>query len=234
MTKLPVARIIQLVAGSATVGVGIAVLVRCQLGLLPWDVWHTALSVRFSLSMGLGIIITNILLMLAWIPLKVRPGIGTVVGIVVPGFACDAALSVLPSFDSWALRVPLVFVGAILFSFGSAAYLGASWGPGPRDGLMMGFAARGYSIRVTRTLLEVGVLLIGWLIAGPLDALKQGYVGIGTVVFALSAGPIIGYLLPRLRYDSVHRQPHHARRAHAVFSLSALLHHDHGTHHRVA
>jgi uncharacterized membrane protein YczE len=125
-----------------------------------------------------------------WLPLRQRPGIGTLSNVVLVGLAADAALDVLPTAHALVPRAGLLVGGILVNGVATALYIGAGLGPGPRDGLMTGLAARGHSIRVARTAIEIGVLAIGWLLGGS--------VGVGTVLYALSIGPLAHYLLPRL------------------------------------
>jgi len=174
----PVRRLAQLYAGLVLYGASMALQIRAGLGLDPWDVFHQGISDRTGLSFGTVVIVTGALVLLAWIPLRQRPGVGTVSNVFVIGIAVDAALAVLPDAGS----VP---VGAAML------IAGVGLGPGPRDGLMTGLVRRtGRSIRLVRTSIEVLVLVAG--------AALGGTVGIGTVVYAVSIGPLVHALLPRM------------------------------------
>jgi uncharacterized membrane protein YczE len=187
----PVRRLAQLYAGLVLYGAGIALQVRAGLGLDPWDVFHQGVADRTGLSFGTVLGLTGALVMLAWIPLRQRPGLGTVSNVVVIAVSVDAMLAVLPDAGSPAVGLVMLLGGVALGGVASGAYIGAGLGPGPRDGLMTGLVTRtGGSIRVVRTSIELTVLAAG--------AALGGTVGLGTVVYALSIGPLIGVMLPRL------------------------------------
>jgi len=163
--------------------------IRGGLGLNPWDVLHEGLSKQTPLSFGLITAITGVAVLLAWIPLRQRPGPGTVANVVVIAVAVDLALFLLPPVTGFGPRIALLVGGVLLNGVATAAYVGARLGPGPRDGLMTGLAARtGWSIRLVRTGLEVVVLAVGWLLGGT--------VGVGTVLYALAIGPLTQAFLP--------------------------------------
>lgn len=180
----------QLIAGLCVFGLGAAFMVRANLGLDPWNVFHQGLSGRLGWSLGTVTILSGVVVMLLWIPLRLRPGLGTLCNIFVIGLSLDAALALLPSFADLNLVLRLVAMGAgvVLTALGSAAYIGAGMGTGPRDGLMMGLNQRfGWSIRVSRLLVELVVLASGWLLGG--------VAGLGTVAFALLIGPLVQFFL---------------------------------------
>jgi uncharacterized membrane protein YczE len=184
-------RLIQLYAGLVLYGVSLALMVRAELGLDPWDVFHQGLADRLPLTFGQVVIVVGALVLLAWIPLRQRPGLGTISNVIVIGLAVDAALAVLPPPDPMAWRITFLVSGVVLNGVATAAYIGARLGPGPRDGLMTGLVARtGRSVRLIRTSIEVGVLATGWLLGGT--------VGVGTVLYAIAIGPLVHLLLPRL------------------------------------
>ena len=184
-------RLIQLYAGLVLYGVSLALMVRAELGLDPWDVLHQGLADRLPLTFGQVVIVVGALVLLAWIPLRQRPGLGTISNVIVIGLAVDAALAVLPAPDPMAWRITFLVSGVVLNGVATAAYIGARLGPGPRDGLMTGLVARtGRSVRLIRTSIEVGVLATGWLLGGT--------VGVGTVLYAIAIGPLVHLLLPRL------------------------------------
>nr|WP_092881896.1 hypothetical protein [Actinopolymorpha cephalotaxi] len=184
-------RLPQLYAGLALYGVSMALLIRGNLGLDPWDVFHQGLAVRMPLSFGTIVILVSLAVLLSWIPLRQWPGLGTVSNALLVGVAVDLALAVLPAPDPMAARIAFMLGGVVLNAVATAAYLGARLGPGPRDGLMTGLVRRtGGSVRVVRTCIEVVVLAIGWLLGGT--------VGVGTVVYAVGIGPLVHVLLPRL------------------------------------
>jgi len=184
-------RLIQLYAGLALYGISMALIIRSALGNMPWDVLHQGLAGRLGWSLGTVTIVVGALVLLGWIPLRQRPGVGTVSNVVVIGVAVDAALAVVPAPSSLALRVGLLAAGVLLNAVATAAYIGVHLGPGPRDGLMTGLVRRtGGSVRLVRTSIEVAVVATGWLLGGTL--------GIGTVVYAVAIGPLVQVLLPRL------------------------------------
>ncbi|MCC5950137.1 MAG: hypothetical protein JJT89_16930 [Nitriliruptoraceae bacterium] len=186
----PTRRLVQLWAGLMLYGASLGLLVEAGLGLAPWDVLHQGLSLVTRLSIGTWVIITGAAVLVLWIPLRQRPGIGTVSNVILIGVALDVTLAVLPSVTSMPLRITCLLLGIGLNAIATACYLGARLGPGPRDGLMTGLAARGWSIRLARSTVEVTVLAIGWVLGGT--------VGIGTLVYALGIGPLVQPLLPRL------------------------------------
>jgi uncharacterized membrane protein YczE len=184
-------RLVQLYAGLVLYGLSMALLVRSGLGVMPWDVLHQGLSRQLGWSLGTVTIVVGALVLLAWIPLRERPGLGTVSNVVVIGVALDAALAVLPEPGSLAVRTALVPAGIALNAVATAAYIGVRLGPGPRDGLMTGLVRRtGRSVRLVRTSIEVTVVAAGWLLGGTL--------GVATVLYALAIGPLVQLLLPRL------------------------------------
>jgi uncharacterized membrane protein YczE len=184
-------RLIQLYAGLVLFGVSMGLLVRARLGVLPWDVLHQGLSRRLGVSMGTVVVAVSVLLLLAWIPLRERPGLGTVSNALLVGLTLDATLALLPSAQVLSLRVLLVVAGVLLNAVATASYIGVHLGQGPRDGLMTGLVRRtGKSVRVVRTSIEAAAVLVGWLLGGT--------VGLGTVVYALAIGPLVQFLLPRL------------------------------------
>jgi uncharacterized membrane protein YczE len=187
----PLRRLAQLYAGLVLYGASMALQIRAGLGLDPWDAFHQGVADRTGLSFGTVVIITGAVVLLAWIPLRQRPGFGTISNVFVIGIAVDAALAVLPHAGSVPVAVAMLVAGVGLNGLAGGAYIGAGLGPGPRDGLMTGLVRRtGGSIRVVRTTIEVTVLVAG--------AALGGTVGIGTVVYAVSIGPLVHALLPRL------------------------------------
>ena len=183
-------RLAQLYAGLALYGLSMALLVRAGLGVMPWDVLHQGISRTVGGSLGAVSIVVGALVLLLWVPLRQRPGVGTVSNVVVIGLAVDASLAVLPTVDATAARVVLVALGIVLNAVATAAYIGVRLGPGPRDGLMTGLVRRtGGSVRLVRTGIEVAVVAGGWLLGGTL--------GVATVLYALAIGPLVQLLLPR-------------------------------------
>lgn len=196
----PLRRLLQLQLGLVLYGASLACMVRAELGLGPWDVLHQGLADRTGLSFGTVAIIVGALVLLLWIPLRQRPGIGTVSNVVVVGLAADATLALLASPEALGARWGLLATGILANAVATGAYIGAGLGPGPRDGLMTGWVARtGANVRVTRTAIEAAVLALGWLLGGT--------VGAGTVLYALSIGPLVHVLLPRLSLDPAPRRP---------------------------
>jgi uncharacterized membrane protein YczE len=186
----PLRRLSQLYAGLVLYGASMALQIRAGLGLDPWDVFHQGVAEHTGLSFGTVVILTGAVVLLAWVPLKQRPGVGTVSNVFVIGIAVDVTLALLPAAGSDAVALAMLLAGVGLNGVASGAYIGAGLGPGPRDGLMTGLVRRtGGSIRVVRTSIEVAVLAVG--------AALGGTVGLGTVLYALSIGPLVHVLLPR-------------------------------------
>jgi uncharacterized membrane protein YczE len=184
-------RLIQLYAGLALYGASMALLVRSTLGVMPWDVLHQGLARQLGWSLGTVTVLVGAVVLLAWIPLRQLPGLGTVSNVVVIGLAVDATLAVLPAPSALASRVGFVVAGVLLNAVATAAYIGVHLGPGPRDGLMTGLVRRtGGSVRLVRTTIEVSVVTLGWLLGGTL--------GVATVLYAVAIGPLVHALLPRL------------------------------------
>jgi uncharacterized membrane protein YczE len=193
-------RLVQLYVGLVLYGVSMALLVRSTLGVMPWDVLHQGLSRQIGWSLGTVSIVVGALVLLAWIPLRQMPGVGTVSNVVVIGVAVDGTLALLPAPSALAIRIALVVGGVLLNAVATAAYIGVHLGPGPRDGLMTGLVRRtGGSVRIVRTSIEVAVVASGWLLGGTL--------GLGTVVYALAIGPLVQVLLPRLSLADGGRAP---------------------------
>jgi uncharacterized membrane protein YczE len=191
---LPVARLTRLYLGLACFGVSLALMVRARLGLGPWDVLHQGIARHLGVQLGWVTIGVSGLVLLAWIPLRQRPGLGTVSNVIAVGLVVNGSLDVLPTPGSLVWRTAWLAAGIGLNGLATAGYIGAGFGPGPRDGLMTGIAARGYSLRAVRTLIELSALAIG--------AALGGTVGVGTVAYALSIGPLTHMLLPRLTVNT--------------------------------
>ena len=181
-------RLAQLYGGLLLYGVSSSLLVLAGLGLDPWDVFHQGLSKTFGLAIGTWAILIGVAVLLLWIPLRQRPGIGTLSNVVLVGGTMDVVLGHTHQPHAMAARVVCLVCGVFLNGVATGAYIGAGLGPGPRDGLMTGLAARGHSIRVVRTGLELTVLATGWLLGGT--------VGVGTVLYALSIGPLAHFFIP--------------------------------------
>jgi uncharacterized membrane protein YczE len=187
---LLVRRVVQLYAGLALYGLAIALQVSSSLGNDPWDVFHQGLTRRFGLSIGTWILIVGVLAMLLWIPLRQRPGVGTISNALLVGVFADVFLAVLPHPEGLPLRWTYLVVAILAGGFATGLYIGAGLGPGPRDGLMTGLAARGHSIRVVRTGIELSVLSVGWLLGGT--------IGVGTLLYAVAIGPLSHVFIPAL------------------------------------
>ncbi|WP_308788810.1 hypothetical protein [Phycicoccus endophyticus] len=186
-----VRRIVQLLVGLGLFGVTMALMLRATLGLEPWGVLTYGLTLHIPMSYGQMVIASSFVVLLLWIPLRQWPGLGTVLNAVVIGLATDATLSVVPPIESIGWRVATMLVGVVGNGIAGALYIGSQLGPGPRDGLMTGLHRRtGRSIRLVRSCLEVGVVLLGWLLGG--------VVGVGTLVYALLIGPVVQAFLPLL------------------------------------
>jgi uncharacterized membrane protein YczE len=185
------ARLPRLIVGLILFGIGIATMVVANLGLSPWEVLHQGISRNTGIPIGTVGIITGILVLVLWIPLKERIGIGTIFNVILIGIVVDLTLWALPdTIDEMWLRWVLMLGGTVVIAFGSGLYIGVGLGPGPRDGLMMGLQRKGINIGIARIGVEVSVLVIGWLMGGT--------VGVGTLVFAFGVGPLVAVFLPRL------------------------------------
>ncbi|MEU4425228.1 hypothetical protein AB0F81_31795 [Actinoplanes sp. NPDC024001] len=185
-------RVPQLFAGLFLYGASMALMVESSLGGNSWDVFHQGVSQVTGISFGWVVLLTGIPVLLLWIPLRQRPGFGTVANLVVVGFSADIALALLPAGESIPGRVGYVVAGILLNGFATALYIGSRMGPGPRDGLMTGLAARfpRLSVRMIRTGIELTVLGVGFLLGGT--------VGVGTIAYALAIGPLVQLFLPLL------------------------------------
>jgi len=181
-------RLLRLLAGLWLYGLAIALMIKGAIGASPWDVFHLGVSLHAPLSLGTVMIITAIVVLLAWIPLRQMPGLGTVANTLLLGPFADLNLALLGAPEGLPRKVAFMLGGIIACAFATALYVGAQLGPGPRDGLMTGLSRRtGWSIRSVRTGIEVSVLAIGALLGGTL--------GVGTVVFALGVGPVTQFFL---------------------------------------
>ncbi|WP_175482809.1 membrane protein YczE [Actinokineospora iranica] len=189
----PTRRLPHLFAGLALYGASMGLQIEAALGLSPWDVLHEALHLRTGLSFGANTAITAAAVLLSWLPLRQRPGVGTLANVAVIAVTVDLTLAVLPTPGALVPRIALLIAGIVLNGAATAAYIGARLGPGPRDGLMTGIAARtGFPIRWVRTAIEVTVLATGWLLGGT--------AGIGTALYALAIGPLTQAFLPWLSW----------------------------------
>ncbi len=182
-------RLIALWFGLWLYGFSIPIMVRASHGLGPWDVFHQGITVHTPFTFGTVVAISSAAVMLAWIPLRQRPGIGTIGAVVVTPVSVDLGLALLPPVDHLAIRIVMMVGAVLLTAIATVLYIGAGMGPGPRDGLMTGLVSRsGWSVRVVRTAIELIVLVIGWLLGGS--------VGLGTVVYALGIGPLVQLFIP--------------------------------------
>lgn len=188
-------RLLQLYIGLTLYGVSTAMFVRADLGADPWNVFHLGVAKLLSLNIGVVMIAVGALVLLLWIPLRQRPGLGTISNVVVLGLAADAALVLIPPLESLLVRSLLLLAALVVNAMATGMYIGAGFGAGPRDGLMTGINARtGWSVRVVRTAIEVSVLLLGCVMGGTF--------GVGTVLYALAIGPLIQLCLPWFRQPS--------------------------------
>jgi uncharacterized membrane protein YczE len=183
-------RLPQVLFGLIIFGVGIALMVVADLGLAPWDVLHQGISERTGVGIGTVIIAVGVLVLVGFIPLRERVGLGTLLNAIVIGLAANAALAVLDEPDALPVRIAAMVGGPVIIAIGSGLYIGAGLGPGPRDGLMTGIARRGIPVWRARTVIEITVLASGVALGGT--------VGLGTIWFAVGIGPMIGWFLPRL------------------------------------
>ena len=182
-------RIVQLLVGLVLYGAGCAIMVRAGIGLDPWTVFAQGISRQTGVGIGWVTNIVGFLVLLLWIPLRQRPGLGTVANILLVGTSMQATLAVFPAVDGFALQLIAFVAGMVLVAVASGLYIGADFGPGPRDGLMTGLHARfGWPIWAARLVVEASVLLAGWLLGGS--------VGLGTILFALGIGPLVHRTLP--------------------------------------
>jgi uncharacterized membrane protein YczE len=185
-------RLVQLYAGLLLYGLSMALQVQALLGLGPWDVFHEGVAEHTGLSFGTVVIVTSVAVLLLWIPLKQKPGLGTISNVIVVGLAADLGLAIIPESHNLALQVLMLAAGVGLNAVAGAAYLGANFGPGARDGLMTGFMRKtGASVGKVRTTIELSVMAVGFLLGGT--------VGLGTIIYALSIGPLLQWMIPTFR-----------------------------------
>lgn len=183
-------RFIQLQIGLLLYGASLALMVRADLGLNPWSVLHQGLSERTGISLGMVVNLVGLLVLLVWIPLRQKPGVGTICNVLLIGTAADVALWALPPIEGLALRIAFLAAAIVLNGAATAAYIGTGLGPGPRDGLTTGLVRiTGWRIGWARTAIEVAVLAMGWLLGG--------VAGVGTVLYALANGPLVQWFMAR-------------------------------------
>ena len=187
-------RLPQLLVGIPVLGVGIAMTLQARLGVSPYDVLHQGIAAKTGRSIGTVVIVVGLVILVFWIPLRQRPGLGTVLNTLTVGLVIDLALHVVPEPDLLAARIPLLVAGIVITGLGMGLYIGAGLGPGPRDGLMTGIAAKGFPLWAVRTVLELAALAAGWILGGN--------VGIGTVAFAFSIGPLGHFFLSHLHLEN--------------------------------
>ena len=186
----PLQRGTRLAVGLVLYGVALALLVRAELGVDPWTVLAQGLSRVTSISLGLMTVLVSLGVLALWVPLRQRPGVGTVANALVVGVVLDGTLAVVPGVDALAARCALLVAAVVGVAVATGLYVGAGWGPGARDGLMTGLAARGVPVLVARGAIELTVLGVGWLLGGD--------VGVGTVLYAVTIGPLVARALPPL------------------------------------
>lgn len=184
-----VERLARCLAGLGLFGAGISAIIAADLGLAPWDVFHQGVADLVGIGIGWVIVLTGLALLLVWVPLRQRPGLGTLLNALEIGITVNIVLPLLPEPDALVPRFALLAAGLVLMGIGSGLYIGAGLGAGPRDGIMMGLAARGVSVRLARTAVEILVLIAGIALGGS--------VGIGTVAFTFGIGPLVQLFLPR-------------------------------------
>lgn len=205
MTKLYAEKLARCITGLAFFGLGITLFIQANLGLAPWDVFHKGLSEKLDVSIGLVIVGVGLLLLLLWIPLRQKPGVGTVLNALEIGFVVNLTKPLIGEPDQLVMRTFMVIAGVLVIGLGSALYIGAGLGSGPRDGLMLGLSkcairGRQISIRVARTFVELTVMVAGLFLGGS--------IGVGTLIFMFGIGPLVQLILPRfeMRLASDQRQ----------------------------
>lgn len=218
-------RLLALAVGLTLYGASMSMILHAGLGNIPWDVLHQGIANRIGLSVGTVSIIVGAVVLLAWLPIRQRPGFGTIANVVVIGVAFDAVSPYLPDHPRLLLAIPMMLAGIVVNAFATALYIGARMGPGPRDGLMTGLVARtGWSVRVVRTILEVAVVAVGFALGGTF--------GVGTVLYAFGVGPLIQLFARLMRVDRAvagdtsaadGREPSHPSDRRRATSTSAVL-----------
>ncbi len=177
------------IIGMAIIGAAIALSLRAELGLAPWDVLHEGLESRTRLPFGPLVMLVGLVVLVAWIPLGQRFGVGTILNVLIVGPSVDLFLALVPEVEHLALRIACLTLSIALFGIGGGLYIGSALGPGPRDGLMTALTAKGFALWKVRTVLELSVLALGFGLGGT--------IGVGTVVLALALGPVTHLALAR-------------------------------------
>ena len=205
MSKLYAEKLARCITGLAFFGFGISLFLRANLGLAPWDIFHKGLSKKLDISIGLVIVGVGLLLLLLWIPLRQRPGVGTILNALEIGFVVNLTKPLVGEPDQLVMRTLMVIAGVLVIALGSALYIGAGLGSGPRDGLMLGLskrsiAGRQISIRLARTVIELTVMVAGLFLGGS--------IGVGTLIFMFGIGPLVQQILPRFEMRLASDQKH--------------------------
>ena len=205
MSKLYAEKLARCITGLALFGFGITLFLRANLGLAPWDIFHKGLSKKLDISIGLVIVGVGLLLLLLWIPLRQRPGVGTILNALEIGFVVNLTKPLVGEPDQLVMRTLMVIAGVLVIALGSALYIGAGLGSGPRDGLMLGLskrsiAGRPISIRLARTVIELTVMVAGLFLGGS--------IGVGTLIFMFGIGPLVQQILPRFEMRLASDQKH--------------------------
>ena len=205
MSKLYAEKLARCITGLAFFGFGITLFLRANLGLAPWDIFHKGLSKKLDISIGLVIVGVGLLLLLLWIPLRQRPGVGTILNALEIGFVVNLTKPLVGEPDQLVMRTLMVIAGVLVIALGSALYIGAGLGSGPRDGLMLGLskrsiAGRQISIRLARTVIELTVMVAGLFLGGS--------IGVGTLIFMFGIGPLVQQILPRFEMRLASDQKH--------------------------
>lgn len=205
-------RIVQLLVGLLLYGIALSLMVRAGLGVAPWDVLSLGIHTQTGIGYGTVTVLVSFVVLVLWLPLRQRLGLGTVLNALLVGPSADLGLWLLPEVESLWIRVPMFVSGLVLLALATGMYIAAAFGPGPRDGLMTGLVrVTRWPIWIVRTILEGSVLLIGFLLGGP--------VGLGTVAFAFGVGPLVGVFLPWFERRAIARRARwRARRGGAAVS----------------
>lgn len=199
LSDRPVTRTVRLLSGLVLFGIALALFVHADLGLDPWTVFSAGVAAHLHLTLGEVTVASSLAVLLLWIPLRQRPGLGTIANAVVIGPVLDLFVALLPTPHPLLSRILFLLLGLILVAVGTGLYLGVGWGPGPRDGLMTGLAGLGVPLFLARIMVEGTVLIIGWMLGGT--------VGVATVLFALTVGPLVGQTVPRLTLPPTRAEP---------------------------